>query len=191
MRHIIINYNQLSLLREFEEEKKVLHYEFENKVRKYMEELMNNPCHPKYDGFFKDHNIPEDVLQNRMLDLGLIKKSDKITEPEDANGKKHSVHTRKYVFSGKDFDSKIDKLYDSFFKDGVRLIKEDGEAGTGAGMAPGGATTMSTVGDFTYDVPFGGVQRRKIDTSGSTKSNVDMTDALDRTPGKIAVNTVK
>jgi hypothetical protein len=97
------------------------------------------------------------------------------------------------------------KLYDHFFKGGVRSINETDCGGVGGGAGgfnanePGGATTTHSTGNYTYDVPFGGVQRRKIGTSRKNKkdditdqdSNIDMSDALDRTPGKIAVNRKK
>jgi hypothetical protein len=187
---IIIDESQLGVLREYENNK-VLRYEFETKVRKYMEELKDNPCKPLYDSFFKKHDIPEDVLQNKMLDLGIIKKSDKINEPMDADGKKHSVHSRKFIFSSSGFDDKIDKLYGHFFKNGERVLSEcDCGGAIGGDCSAGGATNAEGVGG-QYTVPFGGVQRRKIGVSGSTESNVDMSPALDRPKGKIAVNRVK
>lgn len=191
--NIIINESQLDIIKEYENNK-VLHYEFEAKVRKYMEELMNNPCKPHYDDFFVKNEIPEELLQDKMLDLGLIKRADKITEPEDSKGKKHSVHTRKYIFSSKNFNDKIDKLYNTFFKKGERVLNETdcgaigGDAGFGG--SEDGTTNAQGVGG-QYTVPFAGVQRRKIGVSGSTESNIDKQPPLDRPKGKIAVNTVK
>ena len=193
-RNIIINESQLSVLREFENSE-VLRHEFETKVRNYMKQLMENPCKPKFDQFFSENGIREDVLQNKMIDLDLIKRQDKIDEPEDANGEKHSMHTRKFIFSSQDFDDKIGKLYDTFFKNGVRTMnEEDGGgccAGGFAGPSAGGATNAMASGQ--YDVPFAGVMRRKNgkkrSTAGKT-SNVDMTDALSRPVGGVAVNRV-
>lgn len=203
--NVIINESHLDIIREYENNK-VLHYEFESRVRKYMEQLAKNPCKPYYDEFFKDNGIPEDVLQNRMIDLGIIKKSDKISEPEDADGKKHCVHSRKFIFSSSDFDDKIDKLYSSFFKNGKRLIETDcgGVGGSAGGFdvdgISGGVTNAAGVGEFgsgQYVQPFGHVQRRKIsrqkdsDTATSQENNIDMNPAMDRTPGKIAVGLKK
>ena len=109
MTNTIISESQVHVLREFENNE-VLHGEFETKVRNYMNELQKNPTKPKFDDFFKKNNISEVELQNKMLDLGLISKTDNITEPEDAEGKKHSVHTRKYRFFNKNFNDNIDKL---------------------------------------------------------------------------------
>ena len=117
MANIIITESQLDIIREYEE---VLHDEFEKKVRGYMKELYKNPCHPKLDEFFVNNGVPEDILQNRMLDLGIIKKDDNITEPEDANGHKHGVHTRSFTFNNSGFNDKIDKLYDEFKKGKLR-----------------------------------------------------------------------
>ena len=88
----------------------------------------------------------------------------------------------------------MDKLYNSFFKDGDRVINECDAAGVmGGGFADaGGATTTDSAGNYTYDVPFGGIQRRKINgISGDTVSNIDMEPALERKPGKVAVNRKK
>ena len=203
VRNVIISESQVDILREFENNK-VLHYEFESKVRKYMEQLKDNPCHPAYDEFFTDHNIPEDVLQNKMIDLGIIQKSDKITEPENADGEKHSMHSRKFIFSGKDFDDKLDKLYNSFFKGGERILTETDCGGVGgsaggfdADSVSGGVTNAAGVGEMgsgQYVSPFGTVQRRKIAGQGDDKgvmsqeSNIDMKPTMDRTPGKVAVS---
>lgn len=196
-RNIIISESQLDVIREYENGK-VLRYEFESKVRKYMEELKDNPCKPRYDSFFTSHGIPEDVLQDKMVDLGIIKRSDNIKEPMDANGRKHGVHTRKFIFSSKGFDDKMDSLYGHFFKNGERVLSEcDGAMGGDvAGASEGGATNAEGVGG-QYTVPFGGVQRRKIGVSGSTEanvdklSNIDMRPTADRKKGGIAVNRMK
>ena len=199
MANIIISESQIHVLREFENNE-VLHGEFETKVRNYMNELQKNPTKPNFDDFFKKNNISEVELQNKMLDLGLISKSDNITEPEDAEGKKHSVHTRKFRFFNKNFNDNIDKLYDTFFKNGQRkAINEEGEGGAlGGGNLMAGSSDES--GGVTY--AFGGknnVQRRpsynsqRKKTGDVTKqdSNIDMSDAMDRTPGKIAMNRKK
>ena len=205
MANIIISESQIHVLREFENNE-VLHGEFETKVRNYMNELQKNPTKPNFDDFFKKNNISEVELQNKMLDLGLISKSDNITEPEDAEGKKHSVHTRKFRFFNKNFNDNIDKLYDTFFKNGQRkaINEEDGGgAAFGGGALCGGnlmAGSSDESGGVTY--AFGGknnVQRRpsynsqRKKTGDVTKqdSNIDMSDAMDRTPGKIAMNRKK
>ena len=164
---VYIKESQLNIIKEFENNK-ILHEDFESKVREYLLELWTNPCKPKYDEFFSRNDIPERELLNKMVDLGLIKKVDNITEPEDADGKKHSVHTRKYIFSGSNFDpktfskkninkdsfsgkefaDKIDKLYDSFFQNGERKLNEcdcGGCAMAGGMTEPVGATTNSSV----------------------------------------------
>ena len=166
MANIIISESQIHVLREFENNE-VLHGEFETKVRNYMNELQKNPTKPNFDDFFKKNNISEVELQNKMLDLGLISKSDNITEPEDAEGKKHSVHTRKFRFFNKNFNDNIDKLYDTFFKNGQRkAINEEGEGGAAfGGGALGGGNLMAGSSDESGGVTyaFGGknnVQRR-------------------------------
>lgn len=205
---IYITESQLDIIREFENTE-ILYDDFESKVRSYMEELRTNPCKPKYDEFFTKNDIPEKELLNKMIDIGLISKKDSITEPEDANNKKNSVHTRKYIFSGKDFDGKLGKLYNSFFKNNRRIIGEcdcGGAMGGGGAVgditAPGGSTTTDSAGNYQYDVPLFGVQRRGIGTTttNSKKENkkkkkdntLDLKPALERKPnGSISVNVTK
>lgn len=193
MKHIYITESQLDVIREFEN-KKVLNDDFEKKVRAYMEQLRTNPCHPKYDEFFKDHNIPEKELQNKMIDLGLIKMVDKIDEPKNANGEKQSMHSRKFIFSGANFDDNIEKLYDSFFNNGERKLNEcdcggvmGGGACAGDTTAPGGATTTDSTGNYQYTVPVFGIQRRGIGVDRSKKKK-KKDPSLSRPKGKIAIN---
>ena len=102
--------------------------------------------------------------------------------------------------------SDIDKLYDTFFKNGQRkAINEEGEGGAAfGGGALGGGNLMAGSSDESGGVTyaFGGknnVQRRpsynsqRKKTGDVTKqdSNIDMSDAMDRTPGKIAMNRKK
>ena len=179
--NVIINESQLSIISEIEKEK-VLHDEFENKLRIYMEQLFSNPCKPNYDSFFLKHNIPEDMLKDKMVDVGLIKKTEKINEPSDSNGKKHSVHSVRYTFVNNGFNDKIDKLYNTFFsKKGDRLINETdcgGAMGGGDGLSSGGATNAEGVGG-EYDVPFGGIMRRDIGVSGNTTASMDKQSNFD------------
>ena len=197
-RTIIINESQLHVISDYENNE-VMHDDFKDNLMMYLKELKKNPNHPNIGDFFKEHNISEVELQNKMLNLGLISKEDKIYEPEDANGKKRSMHTRKFTIYNKNFDNNIDKLYDSFFQNGVRkkINEEDG----GGGFAGGATTTfgMTPQGNACGDAIMGtGFKKGKKDvisrpsynsqrnkTGDITKqdSNVDMSPTMDRTPG--------
>lgn len=200
MAHIIISESQLHIIREFANNE-VLHDEFETNIRNYMDELSKNPLNPKFDNFFTKHNIKQNDLQNKMLDLGLISKKENITEPEDANGKKRSMHSKRYTFYNRNFNQNIDKLYDTFFTNkGQRksINEEDGGGALGGCTLNVGTTDAS--GGITY--PLGGkshLQRKAGYNDKKAKKgditaqapNVDMTPAFDRTPGKIAMNRKK
>ena len=200
MKHIIIKESQLYPIREFENNK-VLHDEFENKVRSYLEQLFSSPCNPKCPDFFNKHDIDEKELLDKMSDLGLIKKSEKIDEPMKSNGKKHSVHHVKYSFPRNKFGDKIDKLYDTFFNyKGERILKETdcyGAMGGGSFLSSpseNGSTNAEGVGG-RYDRPVFGIVSRKIGgkgVSGNTDSNIDIDPSLkrDKKDG-ISVNHVK
>lgn len=204
MSTIIISESQLRVLYEHENERVVIG-EFETALNNYFRELKENPNHPKLDGFFKENGISEVELQNKMMDLGLISRKDNIIEPEDAEGKKHSMHTRQFTRYNKNYNANVKKLFDTFFKDGKRtaLNEDEGAVGGDAGGFAGGALTDSGLNVGTADtsagiaVPFGKVQRRKIGAKYSddiTKqdSNVDMSPALSRdTEHGISVNRQK
>lgn len=141
-----------------------------------------------------------------MLDLGLISKSENITEPEDATGKKRSMHTKSFKFYNRNFNDNIDKLYDTFFsnKGQRKSINEEDGAGAFGGGALGGCNVNVGTSDSSAGVAYafggkGSIQRRAGYNSQRKKSgditkqdsNVDMSDAMDRTPGKIAMNRKK
>lgn len=166
---IIITESQLYLIKEMDKDV-VLHADFEDKVRGYMEQLRTNPCKPKFDAFFNQHDIPQDILLKKMTDFGLIHKDDKINEPEDANGEKRSMNTRKYKFLTDDYNDKIKKMYEYFFdNNGKRRIIE-----CDCGSA-GGATNAQGVGG-QYVLPAGFINRRFLGQtlSRNTKSGISM-----------------
>lgn len=195
IRNIIINESQLSVLKEFEN-KEVNFHNFQSNVKGYLKELIKNPLKPTYNKFFTENNINENELQDKLTDLGILKKKKEgFNEPEDSNGKKHSVHYKQFAVSNSNFDENMHKLYDMFFQSGERKsINEEGEGGFGGG-ALGGCNVMAGSSDSTGGVtyPFGQIQRRagynsqrKKKTNDITKqdSNVDMTPAISRKDGK-------
>lgn len=192
-KNIYITESQLQIIREFEN-KEVLHKDFEDNLRTYLEELKKNPCKPKYNDFFQKNDIPEKELLGKMIDLGLISRKDKISEPVGGDGKKQSMHTRSYKFFGENFDEKIDKLYKTFFDNGERIIKEcdcggamGGGACAGDVTAAGGSTTTDSTGNYTYDVPVFGIQRRGIGVDRSKKKK-KKDPSLTRPKGKVAIS---
>lgn len=120
MAHIIITEAQVDILKEYLN-KEVLMGHFEPQLRLFMKELHDNPTKPNISNFFKTNNIDTDDLIDKMTDLGLVKIKNNIIEPENARGKKHSVHTRQYTFFNDDFENKLHKLYAQYFKDGKRI----------------------------------------------------------------------
>lgn len=191
---IIINESQLHLIQEYEN-KEILPGDFDVAVRGYLEELRKNPTNPKYNDFFKENNIAEKDLQNKLMKLGVIERvKEGFKEPEDANGKKHSVHFKKFKFFGKDFENNLDKLYDAYFtKDYKRKsnINED-EMGGGANgccnLAVGTSDpTMGTIkgGVFGNTKKTSMIRKPKYNSSrkGKTEPNIDMDPAMETHPG--------
>ena len=158
--------------------RETMYYQFESEVRKFMNDLHDNPTGKNYPEFFKERNIPEKELVGKMIDLGIIKRKENIDEPIGGDGRKRSMHTIQYTFSNKGFNDKMHRLYDTFFKDNERIIenkrmekkkiirltegdvhniirevvgqilKEEGEAGGFAGASAGGATNAAGVGNL-------------------------------------------
>lgn len=192
-KRIIISESQLNVIREYEKNKEVLYHQFETKVRNYLKSLLENPLKHDVDKFFVDNDIKEDVLKQKLTDLGILtRKKEGFKETDGEDGKKHSVHYKQYTVKNDKFDDNMHKLYDDFFKDGER--KNLNEEGEGAGATNGVGVGM--VGSNIPDVPFGGVMKRPgynggSNSSGDTESTLDMTPALKRKDGvggSISVN---
>ena len=171
MADIIISESQLHVIREYEN-REVLFGEFSTKARGFINELMKNSLHPNIDPFFKENGIEESDLLNKMLDLGIVSRKDKIDEPEDANGNKHSVYKRRYTAYNNGFNDKMKRLYDSFFSnDGKRKGLNECDCGSAMG---GGATasgnlmvgTSDSSGGVTY--PFIFMPKRTIGVKRKT-----------------------
>lgn len=170
MPNIIITESQLHAIKEYEE--KTTHYEFENKVRNYLRELMVNPMSPKFDSYFENYGISEYDLQDKMLDLGLISKKETINEPMDAKGKKKSMHYKSFKIYNKNFNDNIDKLFDNFIKKKKSSLNEEGEGMAGGANSCCGLMVGSSDASGGISVPFGGPLKQG--------SNIDMKPALKR-----------
>ena len=191
---IIISESQLHIITEYEN-REILPGDFKTAVRGYLEELRVHPIKPNYSQFFIDNNIKENDLQNKMISLGIIsKEKEGFKEPEDANGKKQSFHYKKFKFFGKDFETKLDKLYDDYFtRDYKRKesINEEGEMGGGAlacdNFAVGTSDqTMGTIFDNGFNMitkPKYNSYKKKHSKKKKITKHLNMKPAMNTKPG--------
>lgn len=114
MKKIIFSESALTVIKESEEE--VTFYRFFVEIKKVLKNLLSDPFNIEMPDFFKKHGISKTTLMNKMLNKGLITKTEKINEPVDAEGNKHSMHYLKYTVPKKNFEQKIHRLYSYFFE---------------------------------------------------------------------------
>lgn len=167
---IILNENQLLTLKESKGE--VTFYGFTTKVKDFMKQLLKDPFSEDFDPFFVEHGIEKDKLLNTLLNRGILIKTTDIDERDTNDGKK-SMMIVKYKVPSENFDRKMKRLFTELFecKGNYHTILDECDAGgamggvggaIGAigGASEGGATNAEGVGNYQYDVPFGGMMRR-------------------------------
>lgn len=111
---IYISPRQVAVIKESADE--VTFYEFFTEVKSFLKGLLEDPMNADISDYLKNHGIAKNDLLNRMLDRGVVKKDEKIDEPNDAEGNMKSMHYLSYSIPKKDFENKIRRLYDYFFK---------------------------------------------------------------------------
>lgn len=164
MKKVYITENQLIIIKESDEE--VTFFEFLRESKKFLSGLLKDPLGTKQRELFSKHGISKGVLIKKMIDCGLLKKKENITEPyNEETGKKESTYSVSYKVSKKDFDKRMHRLYARLFENKPKnKIEEcdmagafDGGAFAGTG-GDGATTTISSSGQ--YPVAFSQVQRR-------------------------------
>ncbi len=188
---VYINENKLILIKESKEED-VTFYKFFTEVKKFIQDLLDDPINAKPSGFFKDHDISKKDLLNKMMDKDIIAKKENIDEPNDADGNAKSMHYLQYRVPRKNFEQKIKRLYSYYFEnekrrkineslfDDVRPQKYDSVAvyifckdrngnlcvlaGKRKGYNNGGLYNVPTgrVGDKIFDEPVGEAAAREV-----------------------------
>lgn len=165
MKNIYITEKQLTLISEEKDE--ITFYEFFVNVKKYLKDLLSNPTNAKANNVLT-RNISQEELLNKMTDLGIIKKCEKIDEVTVEEGsKKVAKYFVQYKVPKRNFEEKVKELYKdvveesykSVFGDEQRLVDEiknmdyDGAYSTRGGLneegeggaAIGGATSCGSV----------------------------------------------
>ena len=142
------------------EEKEILFNSFQNALKSFLSELLTHPAEPRYPEFFGQIGVQQDELVKKMEDLGLITKSQKLTD----NGESAKMDVQ-YTVPRQNFRTKALKLYDDLCN--KETLDECDCAGAGGGDAGGscfggdagngfnaGVTSTETCGDYQYTVPF-------------------------------------
>ena len=111
---IYLTERQVNLIRESKDE--VTFYEFFTEVKNYLKELLVNPIDAKPSPMFSKHGINKSKLLNKLLERGIVIRTETIDEPNDAEGKKFSMYHVKYSIPRKNFEQKIHRLYSYFFE---------------------------------------------------------------------------
>ena len=111
---IYVTEEQLALIRESKDE--VTFYEFFNIAKKYIQGLLDDPIGTEFPDVLKKHGISKSTFLNKMLEKGIVRKSEDISEPNDADGNMTSQHSVQYSVPRKDFEQKIHRLYSYFFE---------------------------------------------------------------------------
>ena len=184
MKSIYISESQLKFIAENEEEE-ITFYEFFVNVKKFLKDLLTKPSEAEPNKILL-HKVDKSELLNKMIDLGIIKKEEKIDEVLVDESKKVAKHYVQYKVPKRNFDEKVKELYkeivgESFvFANEQELVdqikemdvdnayatrgglNEEGEGGgaTSCGSVMQGGGSNPDAGQFT--VPFGNVQRRKF-----------------------------
>lgn len=211
MKSIYITENQLKRLSEQEKEE-ITFYEFFINVKKFLKDLLTKPSQAEPSSILT-RNISKSELLQKMDDLGIIKKSEKIDEvPVEEDLKKVAKHFIQYKVPKRNFEEKVKELYKDIVSENIstksvfgneqELVDEiknmdyDNAYATRGGLNEegegGGATSCGSVMQGggsnpdagQYTVPFGNVQRRKF-YSDTLKRNKDSKN------GSISMNRKK
>lgn len=183
---IYISESKLPILKESENE--VTFYSFFTNIKDFIQELLVDPINAKPNDFLKSHGFNKSGLIKKLMDRDIINRKENIKEVPNGmveDGKQESMYSVQYKVPKKNFERKIHRLYSRLFEANVfnnqesmiedilnmdndnaykdrggldKVVTEDGEGS----MAFGGATNANISAAAMYDVPMGGVQRKKF-----------------------------
>jgi hypothetical protein len=135
---IYIRESQLKKILEDEKKNGITKYRFRNRIITFIKELLKNPTHPNDDEELNKVGLSSDDIIKKLLSLKIISKINSIKE---VDGK--SVYTIQYKVAKKNFEYKIDSLYDNLIKE-KKIVSESSESVNEDGA--GGATSCGGVG---------------------------------------------
>ena len=154
MTKIIITEEQIELLKN-NIDNEITYYQYFNAIKSFLKELLTDPINAQVDELFINNGYDKKTLLKKLIDRNVIIRKEKIKElPYSPNGKKTSKMIISYDIPKKNFNRKLKRIFIELFN--TKIVSEDGCAGMG------GATSANVSADASYEVPFGQIQRRKI-----------------------------
>lgn len=184
-----------SVMTEIADDNNMTEYKFNSNIKHFLHDLLVNPSGAKVPFIFKVHGINRNRLIYFLKKFGMLKKSERISDKDSEGHSKKATMLVKYQVPKKDFNRKLKKLYIRLFEDNsanTGNITEDGEGSTTCDASSGQfsqplfplqrgkmyqvseETDCDSVGDYQYDVPFGGddeTLKRNNGVGGSNSVN--------------------
>lgn len=115
---VYIKENQLYSLKKnlCEEKEEVTFYEFIVGIKQFMKDLLKSPNEAKPSDIFAKRNIDKNELVKKMMDWGLLKSKEEITEvPVEEGAKMVAKHYISYQIPKARFKEKAKELYNELF----------------------------------------------------------------------------
>ena len=192
---IVISEN---MVRQLNEELEMTEYKFNNNIRKFLSDLLSDPVNAKPGFLLMRNGLTRSRLIRLMLSIGMIERDEKISDTDENGQPKTATMMVKFKIPKKNFNRKLRKLWIRLFERNLpekkhnMEINEEGEGATssdasGQFLQPlfpiqrrqmpievEEATATTNVGNYEYDVPFGGDKEtlaRKNGVGGSVSIN--------------------
>jgi hypothetical protein len=192
---IVISEN---MVRQLNEELEMTEYKFNNNIRKFLSDLLADPVNAKPGFLLMRNGLTRSRLIRLMLSIGMIERDEKISDTDENGQPKTATMMVKFKIPKKNFNRKLRKLWIRLFERNLpekkhnMEINEEGEGATssdasGQFLQPlfpiqrrqmpievEEATATTNVGNYEYDVPFGGDKEtlaRKNGVGGSVSIN--------------------
>jgi len=147
--NILINKDNLMILKESIEAQKISRDEFIKEVKSFLYEMLSNNHTINKGNFWGLNGLRNSEVLNKLLRFGLVER--KLELSEDTG-----LTEIKLMVPKKNFERKVDRLYYDMFPE-QELVTEDGEGGGDMG----GVNTCSSVGG-SFEIPFMSPINRKI-----------------------------
>ena len=192
---IVISEN---MARQLNEELEMTEYKFNNNIRKFLSDLLADPVNAKPGFLLMRNGLTRSRLIRLMMSVGMIERDEKISDTDEDGQPKTATMMVKFRIPKKNFDRKLRKLWIRLFERNLPEkkhsveINEEGEGATSANASGQfsqplfpmqrrqmpveveEATATTNVGNYEYDVPFGGDKEtlaRKNGVGGSVSIN--------------------
>lgn len=173
-------------------------YKFNNAIKRFLHNLLVDPINAELPMVLSYNGLNRYSLLQQLKSIGLIQKKERISDKDENGDDKTATMQVKYAVPKKNFDRKLRNLYIKLFERNVpeKNINEEGAVAAGTTNASSSGqfsqpifgppvrrsmpyetnedTTTHSVGNYQYDVPFGGDEEslaRKNGKNGSVSIN--------------------